>query len=392
MLKKKNLNNFFKVLLGLLSGIILFEIFLRTIENSSLWRIFPVIEPILGVPDKNIGYKFTPNQEGIWVKENRVKVKINSLGLRDISYTDDLKNYFKIVLTGDSIVEALQVSEDYIFENITEKNLENYMNKNFRIFNLSKSGDGPLRQLVTLEEIGFDLDPNLAIFFSSYTNFLSGELMDDTFSPGYKVIKDGNIKRGYFFRNRWQIEKSDSMLFKYGLVAIQKSPILRMIYLKSKEDLGKLMGINKHNKLSNNYVNDICFKKEIDRISYFLKEENNDLNLKILKYFLSDLNRSTNNKNIPLIYIVNSIPIPDVSCNEQISLRKEVLNNLNDIFNENNINFIDFNYLIKDKFGVLSDSDLKYGGGHLNYLGHKVYSDIFSDVIKQFLKDNKFNL
>ena len=39
------------------------------------------------------------------------------------------------------------------------------MNKEFRIFNLSKSGDGPLRQLVTLEEIGFDLDPDLAIFF-----------------------------------------------------------------------------------------------------------------------------------------------------------------------------------------------------------------------------------
>ena len=57
MLNKKNLNNFLKLFLGFLSGIILFEIFLRSIENSSLWRIFPVIEPILGVPDKNIGYK-----------------------------------------------------------------------------------------------------------------------------------------------------------------------------------------------------------------------------------------------------------------------------------------------------------------------------------------------
>ena len=91
IITKKNLNNFFKVFLGLLSGIILFEIFLRTIENTYLWRIFPVIEPILGVPDKNIGYKFTPNQKGIWAKENRVKVKINSLGLRDISYGMILK-------------------------------------------------------------------------------------------------------------------------------------------------------------------------------------------------------------------------------------------------------------------------------------------------------------
>jgi len=388
-MNKKSINKFLKVFLGLFSGIILFEIFLRTIENTSLWRIFPVIEPILGVPDKNIGYKFTPNQEGIWVKENRVKVKINSLGLRDISYSNDFKNFFKIVLMGDSMVEALQVSENYVFENITERNLENFMNKNFRIFNLSKSGDGPLRQLVSLEEIGFDLDPNLAIFFSSYSDFLSGELMDDTLSPGYKFINGQNIKRSYSFRDRWQIEKSNSRIFKYGLVAIQKSPILRMFYLKSKEDFRKLIGINKNNELSNNDFNDICFTKEIDKIYYLLKEEKNNLNLKILKYFLSDLNRSAKNKKLSLIYIVNSIPIPDKSCNEQVSKRKEFLNNLIYIFEKNNITLVDFNYLIKDKFGSISNSELKYSGGHLNYLGHKVYADLFTHVIKDFLKENR---
>ena len=386
-MNKKSINKFLKVFLGLFSGIILFEIFLRTIENTSLWRIFPVIEPILGVPDKNIGYKFTPNQEGIWVKENRVKVKINSLGLRDISYSNDFKNFFKIVLMGDSMVEALQVSENYVFENITERNLENFMNKNFRIFNLSKSGDGPLRQLVSLEEIGFDLDPNLAIFFSSYSDFLSGELMDDTLSPGYKFINGQNIKRSYSFRDRWQIEKSNSRIFKYGLVAIQKSPILRMFYLKSKEDFRKLIGINKNNELSNNDFNDICFTKEIDKIYYLLKEEKNNLNLKILKYFLSDLNRSAKNKKLSLIYIVNSIPIPDKSCNEQVRKRKESLNNLIYIFEKNNITFVDFNHLIKDKFGSISNSELKYSGGHLNYLGHKVYADSLTHVIKNFLKE-----
>tara|TARA_A100001035_G_scaffold279994_1_gene283419 strand:- start:606 stop:1781 length:1176 start_codon:yes stop_codon:yes gene_type:complete len=391
-MKKVNINKFFKAFIGLITGIIFFEISLKTIENSSLWRIFPVVEPILGEPDKNIGYKFTPYQEGIWLKENRVKVKINSIGIRDISYTDDTKNFFKIVLTGDSMVEALQVSEDYVFENITERNLENFINKDFRIFNLSKSGDGPLRQLVTLEEIGFDLDPDLVIFFSSYTDFLSGELLDDTISPGYRVRKGGNIERSYSFRNRWQIEKSDSRLFKYVLGAIKKSPTLRIIYFKSKEDFKKLLGINKKKVLIANNESDKCFKKEIDRFSYFLKEQNNDLNLQILKYFIKDLKNSTKNEKSSLIYIINSIPIPDKSCIEEILARKDAVNNLNSIFNQNNIKFVDFNYLIKNKFGSLSNSDLKYSGGHLNYLGHQIYSEALSYLIKEFLKENNSNL
>ncbi len=391
-MKKVNINKFFKAFIGLITGIIFFEISLKTIENSSLWRIFPVVEPILGEPDKNIGYKFTPYQEGIWLKENRVKVKINSIGIRDISYTDDTKNFFKIVLTGDSMVEALQVSEDYVFENITERNLDNFINKDFRIFNLSKSGDGPLRQLVTLEEIGFDLDPDLVIFFSSYTDFLSGELLDDTISPGYRVRKGGNIERSYSFRNRWQIEKSDSRLFKYVLGAIKKSPTLRIIYFKSKEDFKKLLGINKKKVLIANNESDKCFKKEIDRFSYFLKEQNNDLNLQILKYFIKDLKNSTKNEKSSLIYIINSIPIPDKSCIEEILARKDAVNNLNSIFNQNNIKFVDFNYLIKNKFGSLSNSDLKYSGGHLNYLGHQIYSEALSYLIKEFLKENNSNL
>ena len=389
IMKTTDIKKFFKVFFGVITGIIFFEIGLRTIENSSLWRIFPVIEPILGMPDKNIGYKFTPDQEGIWVKENRVKVKINSMGIRDIPYTNDFKSDFKIVLTGDSMVEALQVSEDYIFENITEKNLKNYMKKNILIFNLSKSGDGPLRQLVTIEEFGFDFSPNLAILFSSYSDFLSGELMDDSLAPGYKVTVDGNIERSYSYRNRWQIQKSDSRLFKYGLSFIQKSPSLRMIYLKSKEDLRKFFGFNLKKKLIKIEEKDICFKKEIDRFSNFLKKESNDLNLQIFNYFLADLNRYAENKKLPLIYIIDSIPIPDKSCKEEFMSRNEALNTLKLNFNRNNITFVDFNYLIKDKFGSLSSSDLKYSGGHLNYLGHQVYSDVFTYLIKEFLKENK---
>ena len=71
----------------------------------------------------------------------------------------------------------------------------------------------------------------------------------------------------------------------------------------------------------------------------------------------------------------------------RLAARKEAVNNLNSIFNKNNIKLVDFNHLIKNKFGSLSNSDLKYSGGHLNYLGHQIYSDAFSYLIK-ILKEN----
>ncbi len=140
-MKLLNVKKFSKVIFGIFTGLICFDIGLRIIENTSLWRIFPLIEPILGVPDKNIGYKFTPNLEGVWVKENRVKIKINSFGFRDSEYSDDFNNDFRIALTGDSIVEGLQVSGDYVFENISERNLKKIYQKDIRIFNLSCTND-----------------------------------------------------------------------------------------------------------------------------------------------------------------------------------------------------------------------------------------------------------
>ena len=45
---------------------------------------------------ENVGFEFTPNAEGVWIKENRTKVKINSLGLRDLENNSSFRNSFKI--------------------------------------------------------------------------------------------------------------------------------------------------------------------------------------------------------------------------------------------------------------------------------------------------------
>ena len=116
-------NKFLSISIGIMSGFIIFDFGLQIIENTSLWKFFPVIEAIFGQPDLNNGYNFTPNAKGIWTKENRTLVSINELGIRDLQNRYENINGFKIFLSGDSIVEALQVNQENNFENITENNL-----------------------------------------------------------------------------------------------------------------------------------------------------------------------------------------------------------------------------------------------------------------------------
>ena len=103
---------------------------------------------------------------------------------------------FRILLSGDSIVEALQVDQLRNFENITEKNLIK-KNFNIKILNLAKSGDGPLRQLINIENKVELLNPDLVILFSTLEEFFSGELLDDSLAPAYIKTSNNKFKRGF---------------------------------------------------------------------------------------------------------------------------------------------------------------------------------------------------
>ena len=158
-----------------------------------------------------------------------------------------------------------------------------------------------------------------------------------------------------------------------------------MFYNKSKEDFKDFVGINKENVSNISVKKDICFKDDILKIYDFLNKNSEDFNFLVFNYFLRDLNASVSKKNIPIIYIVNSIPIPASTCQNELLMRKIIIDDLKSIFDKNEIFFVDFNYLIYKKIGKSSSSKLKYKQGHLNYLGHQIYSDVFTSVIREYL-------
>ena len=365
--RKKFINNFTKIFLGIFSGIILLEISFKFIENTPLWRVFPLTEPILGEPDKELGFKFTPNAKGIWLKENRSKIKINDLGFRDFNKKDLKESSFKIILTGDSIVEALQVDQHKNFENLTEKNL---LNKNYdlQIFNLAKSGDGPLRQLLTLEKIGYPLQPDLAILLTSLNEFYTGELLDDSVAPAYSEISNNKYVRTFGFSKRWQVRESESPIFLYALNKLQNYSFLRIFYYRLKSLNQNLKIDSKIIKKENNNEEDFCNEKEIEKyIRLFNENESND-SKKLFIAFLEDLSSSTSTQDLQVIYMINNIPFPERGCFSAMEKRKILINKLRETFEKYNIVFFDF-YGELNNLKIIhgfNDSQLKFLTGHLN--------------------------
>src|SRR5262249_38547088 len=105
-----------RLLIGGCLSLLLVDCALRVIEATPLWRILRAAAPLLGQPDRAFGFDSPPGARGVWTREHRSRVQINSLGLRDVE-RDPVKpaGTIRVGLLGDSTVEAMQVSQEATF-------------------------------------------------------------------------------------------------------------------------------------------------------------------------------------------------------------------------------------------------------------------------------------
>src|SRR5262249_3677009 len=147
-----------RLVIGGCLSLLLVDCALRVLAATALWRILPVVEPILGQPDSEFGFDSTPGARGVWTREHRSHVQINSLGLRDVE-RDPVKpaGTIRVGLLGDSTVEAMQVSQEATFGSLAERRLREEGYK-IELINLGIAGPNPIRQLLRLERRGDGLE------------------------------------------------------------------------------------------------------------------------------------------------------------------------------------------------------------------------------------------
>ena len=174
--------------------------------------------------DKNIGYKGIPNAEEWNVGKIESYVKMSSHGFRDRERSYEKgKDVFRIVVLGDSMIEALQVPLEQTFIDVFERMLNSESDKRFEVINLGVSGFGTGQEYLTLKYYGLNYQPDLIILaFFLFNDIRNNSLTLDSKYSG-RSINDRSIP--YFVLNNGEIEE---LSFRIGKRKIIKTFLARL--------------------------------------------------------------------------------------------------------------------------------------------------------------------
>src|SRR5438093_12171273 len=156
------------IFMGLGLGIVAFEFSVRLFFPVSdfLWQWDPVI-----------GMKLIPGKRGRAVQRHifDTPIQVNSVGFRDREHPVAKPSCVRrIVLLGDSFLEAIQVPFEQSVSSVLERRL-NERSKTTEVINFGVSGFGTAREYLALREYGLRYKPDLVLLF-----FVGNDVSDNS--------------------------------------------------------------------------------------------------------------------------------------------------------------------------------------------------------------------
>jgi len=177
------------VLAGVLFAVLLLEILLRI----ALCHIY-----FYAIPDKTLGRIYVPGAKGWFVNLDtgeKVPVRINNLGVRgkDVALSGSGRD--RVIVLGDSFVEALQIPEERRFTELAEQKLGEANGPEIIALAMSRCGQG--QELVYLDRLGRLLRPRIVIvcFYEGNDVYDNSPDLSDTARRSGWVLQDGRLKR-----------------------------------------------------------------------------------------------------------------------------------------------------------------------------------------------------
>lgn len=162
---RKFLPKLLLIVLGLLFGAGIAEIALRVTGYT-----YPEFYEL----DQTLGYSLRPGAEGLYRKEGRSYVHINSDGLRDREHSlTKPANTLRIALIGDSYAEALPVPLEQSFWWVMRDKLvecDAASDKAIEVINFGVSGYGTAQELLTLREKVWKYSPDVVMLAVTTNN------------------------------------------------------------------------------------------------------------------------------------------------------------------------------------------------------------------------------
>ena len=175
---------------GLLFGLVVLEAGVRFLHlvPDRFWE-----------PDSLRGVRLTAGKRGWWTQEDRefvVPVQINRNGLRDVEHAyAKPPGTFRILVLGDSFVEAMHVPLEATFPRLLEADLNTDGKARIEVIAAGVSGYGTAGELLLYEQEGQRYQPDLVVlaFYPGNDVKNNSPTLEDTLQPDY--AEDGSLHK-----------------------------------------------------------------------------------------------------------------------------------------------------------------------------------------------------
>jgi hypothetical protein len=367
-------------LLGFVLAAAIFELALRLAAASPWWWMLPAVSAQFDRPDPELGYAHRPNVEGLWLRENRVHVRINSQGLRDRPREQiAAPGTMRIAIAGDSITEALQVEESDLFTLRAERTLT-ARGVSAEVLNFGLAGATPLQQLLFVVHRGLPIGVNGMVMLASAADFVAPLIRDDSAAPAYVEDSFGNLVIGRAYRDRRSHRFADRWPGRLFFWLVDHSLVADMLYLRFN------LGFFPPGAPARAAVPDQCAqaRSSLEQLDALLSRGEPQWAGRRLDRFISDIAKLLDDK--PVVLALRGLAIP-AGCPGMDMLQQQVVRHAGAKLEPAGIGFFDFDSAVMAKLIKSADWPRMFGfgrrlgTGHLNPFGHEIYSQVLADVI-----------
>lgn len=372
-----------QTLAGILLGTALVEAGLAVVEVSPLWRILPATEASFYGPDEKSGYAIRPGSSGLWLTENRVRVQMSPQGLRDHDTPfEKPKGVFRVVLAGDSILEALQVDLDDTFASLLEASYR-VAGRQVEIVNLGQAGAVPAVQVARMDGLGQRFSPDLQAYMINVTDFVSPIMGKDDAFPGYVQAQDGKYRLGFGFRESrgYQFRNGEAGRAFYWV--LDHSRVARILNSRRNQGFLPVTTQAAASELS------VCTSR-LDKLERALDGTGEAKVRDILLAFLDDVSSTAKATGKPAVLILRGLA-PDCRPESGVLLAARLAN----LAADKGIGVIDLDVelskVLRRDGGSAGQRHLygfgvRVGQGHLNQFGHRVFAMALASGLRPWVE------
>jgi len=124
-----------------------------------------------------------------YLTEFKQEIRFNAIGMRDRDHAKKKqKDTTRILVFGDSFMEALQVAFEDSFPSLLESGLHETLHRNVEVINCAVSGWGQDDQLAYLEKYGRALEPDLILVAMTLHNDVSDNMKEQFHTLAYDKL------------------------------------------------------------------------------------------------------------------------------------------------------------------------------------------------------------